>query len=413
VGAHRDAERHPAVDEHLRRVLLVTHRPLDQPGGPAARWRSLVRYLPEEGWEVDVLAAPTRAGAVEFATREADRRRAAARARVMGAVGRISSPAFGLLGIRPEAVPLSTAWVPRATRRIRERVAARRPDVVLATGPPMAALMAARLAHRDGSPPLVVELRDLWAGNPAFDRRGGMLGRLESWVFGAAAAIVAMTPEAVTDIRGRHPDLAERVHEIPNGFEPELLSRRPPPQKPGTPITLLHSGTLSADRPLRPLLSVLAREPHRSRFRLVLHGFLVPEIQRQVAEFEDRVTVEVVPPSTWDDAVERIASADATLVSQARGAGDATAVAAKVYEYLALGKPVLAVTDGGATEALLRRLGADGLAARLSDERSIERALDRIAAGDVPEPVTVEQLESYDRRQIARRTAALLDNVAG
>jgi glycosyltransferase involved in cell wall biosynthesis len=396
----------------LRRVLLVTHRPLDQPGGPAARWRSLVRYLPDEGWEVDVLSAPTRAGAVEFATSETDRRRAATRARVMGAVGRVSSPAFALLGIRPEAVPLSTAWVPRATRRIRERVAAERPDVVLATGPPMAALLAARLAHRDGAPPLVVELRDLWADNPAFDRRGGLLGRLESWVFGAAEAVVATTPEAVEDIRARHPDLAERVLEIPNGFEPELLDRRPPPQHAAGPITLLHSGTLSADRPLRPLLSVLAREPHRSRFRLVLHGFLVPEIRSQVAEFEDRVDIEVLPPSTWADAVERIAAADATLVSQARGAGDATAVAAKVYEYVALGKPVLAVTDGGATEALLGRLGADGLAARLSDERSIELALERLAAGDVPDPVPAERLEPYDRRRIARRTASLLDGVA-
>ena len=395
----------------MRRLLLVTHRPLDQPGGPAARWRSLVRYLPEAGWEVDVLSAPTRAGAVEFATSETDRRRAAARARVMGAVGRISSPAFALAGIRPEAVPLSTAWLPRATRRIRERVAAERPDVVLATGPPMAALLAARLAHRDGSPPLVVELRDLWAGNPAFDRRGGLLGRLESWVFGAAEAVVATTPEGAADIAGRHPHLAGRVHEIPNGFEPELLNRRAPQPDPGTPITLLHSGTLSAERPLRPLLSVLAREPHRSRFRLVLHGFLVPEIRGQVTEFEDRVDVEVLPPSSWADAVERIADADATLVSQARGAGDATAVAAKVYEYLALGKPVLAVTDGGATEALLQRVGAYGLTARLSDERSIERALERLAAGDIPDPVPVERLEPYDRRRIAHRTAALLDEV--
>ena len=219
-----------------------------------------------------------------------------------------------------------------------------------------------------------------------------------------------MTPEAVADIRGRHPGLAGRVHEIPNGFEPELLSRRPPPRDPGTPITLLHSGTLSGDRPLRPLLIVLAREP-RSRFRLVLHGFLVPEIAGQVAESKDRVAVEVLPPSSWYDAVERIAAADAALVSQARGAGDATAVAAKVYEYLALGKPVLAITDGGATEALLRRLGADGLAARLADKRSIERALERLAVGDVRRPVPAERLEPYDRRRIASRTAALPDEV--
>ena len=63
--------------------------------------------------------------------------------------------------------------------------------------------------------------------------------------------------------------------------------------------------------------------------------------------------VEIVPPSGWEDAVERIAAADVALITQSRGAGDETAVAAKVYEYLALGKPVLCISHGGATEALL------------------------------------------------------------
>ena len=143
----------------------------------------------------------------------------------------------------------------------------------------------------------------------------------------------------------------------------------------------------------------------------MLHGYAAPEIQREIAEFDGRVDVEIVPPSSWDDAVERIAAADVALVTQGRGAGDATAVAAKVYEYLALGRPVLAMTDGGATEALLRRLGADGLAARLDDPESIERALDRLAAGDVPAPVPPERLRPYDRRVIAAETAALLDSL--
>jgi glycosyltransferase involved in cell wall biosynthesis len=394
----------------VRRLLLVTHRSIDQAGGPAARWRSLAAHLPALGWSVDVLSAPERASAVEFSTRPDARRRAAARARVMGAVGTLATPAFWALGIRPEAMPLSTAWVPRARSELRRRVAEQRPDVVVATGPPMAALIAARLATGEGFPPLVVELRDLWAENPAFDRRGGLLGRLESWVFGAAAAVVATTPEAVEDLRARHPRLADRIHDVPNGFEPNLLERRPAPRQAQTPVELLHSGTLTADRPLRPLLVALAARPRD--VRLVLHGYLSPASSREVAEFDSRVDVRLVPPSTWEDAVTRIAGTDATLVTQGRGAGDATAVAAKVYEYLALGRPVLATTDGGATEALLRRVGADQLVARLDDPGSIERALDRLSSGAVPDPVPAERLRAYDRRELARELASLLDSVS-
>jgi glycosyltransferase involved in cell wall biosynthesis len=375
----------------VRRLVLVSHRPIDQAGGPAARWRSFAKHLPSLGWEVDVVSG---GGGDEFRSPK----RAQTRAKVMETAGRIADPVFRLAGLRPEALPLSTAWGITGAGQVRGRLAAGQ-DVVLATGPPFAALVAARRAH--GNTPLVVELRDLWAGNPAFDRGGPFLRKLESWVVRQAAAVVAVTPEAVADLRRRHPDV--RVEEIPNGFEPELLERRRPTEGPAT--TILHSGTLTKDRPLAPLLREL-----RPPLRLVLHGYVAPEIQAEIEA--SSAEVELVPPSGWEDAVERIAAADVALITQSRGAGDETAVAAKVYEYLALGKPVLCLSDGGATEALLSRLGVDQLCARLDDPASIEAALARIAAVDLPAPVPTEKLASYERLRLAQRLAELLDAVA-
>ena len=114
----------------------------------------------------------------------------------------------------------------------------------------------------------------------------------------------------------------------------------------------------------------------------MLHGYVVPEIRAEIEQ--SGADVELVQPSSWEEAVRRIAAADVALVTQGRGAGDETAVAAKVYEYLALGKPVLCLSHGGATEALLRRLGADQLTARLDDPASIEVALAKIEAGELP-----------------------------
>ena len=374
----------------LRRVLLVSHRPIDQAGGPAARWRSFSRHLPEHGWEVDVVSA---GGGDEFAAPE----RAQRRARIMETVGKVADPVFRLVGLRPEAMPLSMLWVRQGAKEIRDRMAGGDYDAVLATGPPFAALIAARRAA--GDTPLVVELRDLWAGNPAFDRGGPVLPRLESWVADGSATFVGVTPEAVTDLQARHP--AARVEEIANGFEPALLAMRKPA---GGGTTILHSGTLTKDRPLEPLLRAI-----RPPLRLVLHGYVAPEISAEIER--SGAEVELVPPSAWEDAVRRIADADVALVTQTSGAGDETAVAAKVYEYLALGKPVLSITDGGATEALLRRLGADQLAAHLDDQTSIEAALAKIASGELPEPVPAEKLAPYERPRLAQRLAELLDGL--
>jgi glycosyltransferase involved in cell wall biosynthesis len=375
----------------VKRLLLVSHRPIDQAGGPAARWRSFVEHLPEHGWEVDVVSG---GGGDEFAAPG----RARMRARVMETAGRLTDPVFRLSGLRPEALPLSTAWAVRGATQVRGRLQEHEYEAVLATGPPFAALIAARAAGSDI--PLVVELRDLWANNAAFDRGGPVLRRLEEWVVGAAAAVVAVTPEAAADLRRRHP--GARIEEIPNGFEPELLAKRRPTMGPAT--TILHSGTLTKDRPLAPLLRAL--DPP---LRLVLHGYVAPEIQQEIDE--SSAEVEIVQPSGWTDAVERIAAADVAMITQARTAGDATAVAAKVYEYLALGKPVLCISHGGATEALLRRLGADELCARLNDPASIAAALQRIRDGELPEAVPAEKLGEYERPHLAVRLANLLDAV--
>lgn len=375
----------------VKRLLLVSHRPIDQAGGPAARWRSFARHLPKRGWEIDVVSA---GGVDEFASPGS----AQARAKLMERAGRIADPLFRLAGLRPEAFPLSTLWIPRAAREIQRRLSGGGYDVVLASGPPFAALVAARRAA--GDIPLVVELRDLWAGSPAFDRGGPVLPRLESRVVKRSAALIAVTPEAAEDLQRRHP--RARIESISNGFEPELLDMR---REPTGGTTILHSGTLTKDRPLAPLLRAL-----KPPLRLVLHGYVVPEILTEVER--SGADVELVPPSGWEDAVRRIAEADVALVTQARGAGDETAVAAKVYEYLALGKPVLSITHGGATGKLLQRLGADGLAARLDDDRSIEAALDRILGGELPEPVPVEKLAPYERPHLAQRVADLLDSLA-
>ena len=178
-------------------------------------------------------------------------------------------------------------------------------------------------------------------------------------------------------------------------------------------LTIIHSGTLTAARPIMPLVRALEDPRTAGSFRLILHGYLSPASLAEVgrARASEKVAIDVLAPSTWKDAVGRIVRADACLVTQARDAGDDTAVASKVYEYLALGRPVLCLTDGGATEALLRDLGADELCARLDDPESIVAALQHLRDGTVLPPPS-ERLAPYSRVALAGRMAALLEDVA-
>jgi hypothetical protein len=317
----------------------------------------------------------------------------------------------------------------------------------------MAGLIAAGVGV-GGRVPLVMELRDLWAGNPAFDAGGRLLPAIEGRLLEKASAIVACTPEAVSDLRLRHPELGDRIVEISNGFDPEIRSiamrqiadntnHTNPNENTNAnadtnanentntdadadadtyrdaetdraALTLLHSGTLTAVRPIAPLVQALEDPGLVGSFRLVLHGYLSPASRAEVerATRESNVPIEVLPPCSWTEAVVRIAKADAGLITQASGAGDETAIASKIYEYLALEKPVLCLTDGGASEALLHRLGADQLCARLDAPETILAALMRLRDRRAVEPPSPERLEPYSRQVLAGRMAALLEDVA-
>jgi glycosyltransferase involved in cell wall biosynthesis len=107
-----------------------------------------------------------------------------------------------------------------------------------------------------------------------------------------------------------------------------------------------------------------------------------------------------------------MAAADIVVVINAPGTGGDMAVPAKLYEALALGRPVLALAhDGGDTARLLERLGQGAGLAPPDDPVAISAAIVRLLE-DPPPPVPPEGLNEFDRDRIAARYAALLDEVA-
>ena len=225
----------------MRRLLLVTQRPLDYGGGASVRWQYLCDALPQYGWKVAEVSARPNPTANAASTDPRVARLAAARAKVMSAIGGAVRPVYRRLGIQPEAFPPNALWSLTgrpAVRRARDRT---RPDVVWATCPPPSALFAA-LPVRSAATPLVAEMRDLWAGNPYFDAGGRLLTRIEKGAFARANAVVTVTDSCASRMVGLHPEIAPRLEVLPNGFDPALLDLRgraggptsaPPSSMPG------------------------------------------------------------------------------------------------------------------------------------------------------------------------------------
>lgn len=390
-------------------MLVVSHRPLDAGGGGSVRWRHLRRVLPSHGWRVVECSPPAGATTKDMSTDSKAARLAAQRAQVMAVAGRIADPVARLLRVKPEAFAPNNLWALTGRSLVRGAIARERPDVVVATSPPVSALFATAAVAREL--PMVADLRDLWAGHPYYDRDSPLLAKLEGRALARAAAVVTVTDGCRDGLLRLHPELAPRLHVLTNGFDPALFARRA--DRPGPhagPAKLIFAGALYGDHTAEALVAALARPELRGRAHLELVGVIDPRTRRAVAVADIDATIE--PPVCWEDSIRRVVEADIAVVITTPETGGDMALPIKLTEALALGCPVLAIGSPGSDMArLLERLGQDAGLATPHDPAAIAAAIERLLAAPPPPPPP-EALAEFDADRIAANYAALLDEVA-
>lgn len=394
-----------------RRALLVSQRSFDYGGVGGVRWRFFMDEMPRHGWNVSAVTGRAAVTGDPLSTDPKVARLSEVRRRVMSAVGRSLDAPARLAGVHPEAFPPNLAWSLTGRPAIRRELGRLDPDVVIATSPPPAALFAAGpLAERRGVP-FVADLRDNWAGHPAYDTGGDLLRRLEGRALRRADAVVCVTDGMERRLHDLHPWLGDRLHVLPNGFAPALLDMRRSRSWDGRRATLIHAGALFADRSARELIAAASDPRVRDRVRLVLHGNIDLETQRALTDAPAALEVELVPPLPWGESIERVASADIAAVIVPPGLGDDVAWPVKMLEALALGMPILCLSAGGAAEQLLRELGQDVGCANHDDVPGIVEALIRVL-DHPPASVPPGQLDRWNRAKVTEHYAELLEAIA-
>lgn len=133
-----------------------------------------------------------------------------------------------------------TPWLTRLLPALMRDQLARRHDVVVATGNPWTSFAAAAALHRATGIPYVLDFRDSWTLNqftqePAYPE-GHHAFSWESFLLGRAAAITLVNAPMRQWYAERYPHLAERMHVLENGYDADLLTtstvRRPDPEQP-------------------------------------------------------------------------------------------------------------------------------------------------------------------------------------
>ncbi|MDQ3858727.1 MAG: glycosyltransferase [Actinomycetota bacterium] len=267
----------------------------------------------------------------------------------------------------PDASVVWTATAIPAALRIVRREAI---DVVLTTSPPgsvhlVGAAVRARTAAR-----WVADLRDPLVGFA--HRRREIRGEraLARVVAHRADAVVAASEGVAESMRHLVPSLAVRV--VENGCDFDEFDGLP--YRGGDRFRITHTGTFLGRRSPRPFLEALRRADGEVVARFV--GGVPPRHREWIDANGLGDRVELVPFVSRREALalQRDSEALLLLVPEAEGRGRSV-LTAKIFEYLAAERPILAaVPPDGDAAALVRELGV-GVVVPPDDVEAIATAL--------------------------------------
>jgi glycosyltransferase involved in cell wall biosynthesis len=399
-------------------LLLAFYFP---PRGHIASYRSgcFAKFLPENGWLPTVVCDAWPPGRANY---EPD---------FVGVIpkevevhGILNEPPLGFYErfvlrkmaphLWPHRAPIR--WWEKARAQVLELTRTRRFDAIWATSDPLVPLaLAAETAQANGLP-WVADIRDSFN----VQRRGSwykrpMLAWQERRLCGLASRVVTVSEGLAHGLRRK---IGREVAVIHNGFDPTLLPQTRPERSPL--FTVVYAGNLVApQQDPSPLLKAVWLCLQRKLIpgdgiQVQFYGTDPGVIERTAPGALEKLPVKVFPQAPHKEML-RIMMASSVLlvltVPSQRGV-----LTGKVFDYLAAGRPILAVPeDQGAISDLLRRTGA-GVA--ITDVEEIARQLVQWhglwkAGAEMTSGRNETEIARYSRRTQAKNLAGILDEIAG
>lgn len=304
-------------------------------------------------------------------------------------------------------------WVDAATDAARS-ILRQRPDTVLYVGmqPYAAALVGLRLQRELGTR-WVADLADPWTLDEVtaysswlhYRRQQGAFRR----VLREASAVLANTPDAGQAIVAFEPSVRDRTTVVTYGYDQgNLPPEQPPPPRDGGPFVLLHLGAIEVTGAAERRRNPLRYRPYTTDIAARGTHYLLQALERvrqQRPELFARLRLRVVSARTdnefaavrergmaeqfeWTGMLaNKVAMAEvgkahaALLLQQGAPAGHRLrTVRAKSYEYMAIGKPVLACVPGGDGADFIARYGR-GIACDPSSAEAIAAGIVQLYDG--------------------------------
>lgn len=450
------------------KVLIIAYYFPPIGGGGVQRALKMAKYLGEFGWEPHVLTVdPVRHVSLDASLLEqlpegvhihrcrewSLGRQALAPAPTgtsspgeggrQGAVSRLKRRVFPWLKRAKNALLIpddQILWLAPAIRLGRQVMAEQGIDAVVSTSGPVTNHLVGLALKRSAGKPWIADYRDPWTQNmhrSGIRSREWLEVRLERMVLRESDLLLTVTQSFADNFRAKFAEELRRVEVIHNGFDRADYTALENVEKPGEEASrcvFIYTGIFYKERNPRLLLravrelideGLVREEAIRLRFAGVFDYPGYTENADSVREHRLESVVELLGHLPHAAALEAMKRSDILVIVGDTAPGSGDYIPGKLFEYLAIGHPILALSLPGESTRIIEKYQLGVVADPLdlaetkravlalyeqwqqrSDSRGEQEQQPSNAAGGGRPSTAI-----YERREQARMLAGLLDEL--
>lgn len=295
-------------------------------------------------------------------------------------------------------------------------------DLILSTSPPPTAHLIGFLLKLFTKLNWIADFRDLWVGyqfeHHPTSLHQGLKGKLQKMILTHADAVVTDNEQKADRLRGKSGKI-KRLEIIPQGYDAEDFQTSSRKKSDGFKIAYL--GTFSPDcnpEPFFSALSGLIRENmiHKDKVRMMHIGLAVGLDLDQLLEKYDLLEIaERKGYLVHREALKSLTQADLLLLIISSHRERELISSAKLFEYMATRRPILAVVPPkGAAAQIINQFKA-GKVVSPDNVPEIKEALfyfyQKSRKKEIFSEVKADHLKFFERKHLTSRLTKLFDEV--
>jgi hypothetical protein len=423
----------------MKKVLVITYHFPPRPTVASLRLVGLARYLPEFGWEAVILTAALPGkpdphfNVIE--TQYHDSLGFGKRLLKLDSQSPLIAQVKNKLKIRSERSPLDfilanvggivaypdpqKGWQRFAVEAGKGILRQQDIKAMLSSSPPVTSHIIAKRLKDEFKIPWVADFRDLWTQNYYYlygPLRKVIERRLELNTISMADALVTVSQPATDDLRSLHKQ--KPVHNIPNGFDPAEVNTVP--GKLTDKFTITYTGNLypgkQSPEPLFAALRDLITEGSMDAgdIEVRFHGIEAGWIDKQAERYGLTGIVRQLGIVPREIALNRQRESQLLLLLKWNDPNQRVTYPAKIFEYLAARRPVLAV--GGFPDVVDQLLDKTKTGVSGQTGEDIKALLlplyqEYKSTGAVSYSGDEDETSKYSHREMAKKFATILDSL--